>query len=334
MIALSFQSTDFHHVLRELATVMGAEVKDECINIPEAIGQGFVRAVTLPNGLNICLTENFVKEDMRIQRMRIDRSFYVLGMDEVRIASKLTFITDKDSLTNYPPIFAGVYLNSTLLDNTVISSRNNHSRSVRVIFDTAWMMKYLGIRKDDEVLRRYISLKSRRFTLEPMDEGYRGLMNDIIDADPSNPLYATILENRVMMVIERFFSRLAELVKKHKSFHLNNDDVFLLMEVEKAMVDDFSRTPPTIDELSRKFSVGSSKLKRQFKQVYGLPIYEYYQKYRMEKAKDLLLSGGFTVKEVGYRLGYQNLSNFAQAFRSAFGLLPSEVSGKSGGSDN
>jgi len=307
---------------------MGTEVNGEAISIPPSIGEGFVRAVTLPNGLNICLTDNFVKDDMRIQRMRIDRSFYVLGMDEIRIAQKLTYITDKDSLTNYPPIFAGVYLNSTLLDNTVISSRNNHSRSVRVIFDTAWMMKYLGLHKDDEVLRKYISLKSRRFTLEPMDEGYRSLMNAIIDADPASPLYATILENRVMMVIERFFSRLSELVKKHKAFHLNNDDVFLLMEVEKTMVDDFSRTPPTIDELSRKFSVGSSKLKRQFKQVYGLPIYEYYQKYRMEKAKDLLLSGEFTVKEVGYRLGYQNLSNFAQAFRKEYGILPSEVGGK------
>jgi AraC-like DNA-binding protein len=327
VIALSFQSTDFHHVLQELASVMGTAVKDDGIVIPETLGHGFVRAVTLPNGLNICLTDNQVNEDMRIQRMRIDRSFFVLGMDEVRIAQKLTYVTDKDSLTNYPPIFAGVYLNSTLLDNTVITSRNNHSRSVRVIFDTFWMMRYLGIRNDDEVLRKYISLKSRRFTLEPMDEGYRGLMNDIIDADPTNPLYATILENRVMMVIERFFSRLSEMVLRHKSFHLNNDDVFLLMEVEKVMVDDFSRTPPSIDELSRRFSVGSSKLKRQFKQVYGLPIYEYYQKYRMEKAKDLLLTGEFTVKEVGYRLGYQNLSNFAQAFRKAFGVLPSELAG-------
>ena len=106
---------------------------------------------------------------------------------------------------------------------------------------------------------------------------------------------------------------------------MNNDDVFLLMEVEKAMVDDFSKAPPTIEELARRFSVGTSKLKRQFKQVYGIPIYEYYQKYRMEKAKDLLLSGGFAVKEVGYRLGYQNLSNFANAFKKEFGVLPSEV---------
>jgi AraC-like DNA-binding protein len=331
VIALSFQSTDFHQVLGELATLMGTTLEDGILRIPERLGTGFVRAVTLPNGLSMLMTDNTVTDDLRFQRMRTDKSNYVLGLDEIRIAKNLTYITDRDSITNYPPIFAGVYLNSTLLDNVVISSRNNHFRGVRVIFDTAWMMKYLGIRKDDEVLRKYISLKARKFTLEPMDEEYRTQMNEIIDADPTNPLYATILENRIMMLIERFFSRLAEQVRRHKTFQVNNDDFFLLMEVEKAMVNDFSRTPPTIDELSKRYSVGSSKLKRQFKQVYGIPIYEYYQKYRMEKAKDLLLSGDFAVKEVGYRLGYQNLSNFANAFKKEFGVLPSEVVNQSAG---
>ena len=325
MIALSFQSTDFRQVLQELSGVIGQSVNGDTIQIPETLGNGFVRVATLPNGLSLLMTDNVVNEDMRFQRMRTDRPYYVLGLDEVRIARNLTYISDKDSITNYPPIFAGVYLNSTLLDNVMISSRSNHFRGVRVIFDTAWMMKYLGIEKDDEVLRKYISLKARKFTLEPMDEEYRSHMNQIIDADPTNPLYMTILENRVMMLIERFFSRLAEQVKRHKAFQVNNDDVFLLMEVEKAMVDDFSKSPPTIEELSRRFSVGTSKLKRQFKQVYGIPIYEYYQKYRMEKAKNLLLSGEFAVKEVGYRLGYQNLSNFANAFKKEFGLLPSEI---------
>ena len=66
-------------------------------------------------------------------------------------------------------------------------------------------------------------------------------------------------------------------------------------------------------------------MKRQFKQEYGKPVFEYYQKYKMEKAKELLLSGQYAVKEVGYLLGYQNLSNFANAFKKEFGVLPSTL---------
>ena len=59
--------------------------------------------------------------------------------------------------------------------------------------------------------------------------------------------------------------------------------------------------------------------------AYGLPPYEYLQKQRMQKAKMMLLSGNFSIKDVGYTLGYSNLSNFTLAFKKEFGQLPSEV---------
>jgi AraC-like DNA-binding protein len=62
-----------------------------------------------------------------------------------------------------------------------------------------------------------------------------------------------------------------------------------------------------------------------FKEVYGYPIYEYYQRYRMERARAMLLSGEHSVKETGYHLGYKSLSNFAKAFRQVFEYAPSDL---------
>jgi AraC-like DNA-binding protein len=45
----------------------------------------------------------------------------------------------------------------------------------------------------------------------------------------------------------------------------------------------------------------------------------------MQKARSLLLTGQYTVKEVGLQLGYTNLSNFSLAFKKEFGILPSHV---------
>jgi AraC-like DNA-binding protein len=42
-------------------------------------------------------------------------------------------------------------------------------------------------------------------------------------------------------------------------------------------------------------------------------------------ARDLLLRGDYSVKEVGLQVGYSNLSNFAAAFKKEFKLLPSEI---------
>jgi len=54
-------------------------------------------------------------------------------------------------------------------------------------------------------------------------------------------------------------------------------------------------------------------------------LYEYYNRHRLEKARGLLQSGEYSVKEVGLDIGFSNLSNFAKAFKKEFGILPNEM---------
>ena len=56
-----------------------------------------------------------------------------------------------------------------------------------------------------------------------------------------------------------------------------------------------------------------------------MPPYEYFQKQRMQKAMTLLKSGEHSIKDVGYTLGYANLSNFTLAFKKVYGVLPSVI---------
>ncbi len=59
--------------------------------------------------------------------------------------------------------------------------------------------------------------------------------------------------------------------------------------------------------------------------MYGMPIYEYYQKNRMMRAKALLQEEKHAIKQVGIMVGYTNLGHFAASFRKEFGILPSEL---------
>ena len=45
----------------------------------------------------------------------------------------------------------------------------------------------------------------------------------------------------------------------------------------------------------------------------------------MLKAKQLIASKKFSIKEVGTQLGFKNLSNFTLAFKKQFNKLPSEL---------
>jgi len=45
----------------------------------------------------------------------------------------------------------------------------------------------------------------------------------------------------------------------------------------------------------------------------------------MEKARVMLLSREYSIKDVGYAVGFVNLSNFTLAFKKQFGQLPSDL---------
>jgi AraC-like DNA-binding protein len=325
MVFLEFDHADFHSLLKDVAAKIGTVVQQDVLRIPASLGNGYMRAVRLPNGLSVLVTNMSMDVDLSMHRMKKMPAFYVLTFDEIFIRSRLVHKIDDDHITINPPIYSAAALHSTLFNTTMIASRGCNISSVRIIFDPRWLSKYFGIEKEDELLMKYIYLKSKKFTLEPIDTDYRKYLEEIFGTEVEDPLYYTILENRVMLLIERFMNRIMDKMDEDSSRRLNPDDVYKMMEVEAEITRDEAMEPPTVQELSQKFGISQTRLKTLFKNVYGFPIYEYFQRYRMERARNMLLSGEYSVKETGYQLGYKSLSNFAKAFRQIYEYAPSDI---------
>jgi AraC-like DNA-binding protein len=105
---------------------------------------------------------------------------------------------------------------------------------------------------------------------------------------------------------------------------ISDEETLQLIKAEAFLVSDFI-VAPTILEISRVSGLSPDKLKNYFKNLYGLPIYEYYQKNRMLNAKSLLLSHTYTIREVAQMVGYTNLWHFISAFKKEFEITPDEV---------
>jgi len=68
------------------------------------------------------------------------------------------------------------------------------------------------------------------------------------------------------------------------------------------------------------------KLRKLFKQTFGKGVFEYYQTARMQEATKLLKERRMTVSEVGYQLGFTNLSHFSRVFEQYTGMKPKKFS--------
>lgn len=78
----------------------------------------------------------------------------------------------------------------------------------------------------------------------------------------------------------------------------------------------------TIGELSARFDLSPTVLKKCFRGVYGDSVYAYMKKYRLQAAQRLLRQSCAAVGEIALQVGYQNPNKFTSAFRAEYGLPP------------
>lgn len=80
----------------------------------------------------------------------------------------------------------------------------------------------------------------------------------------------------------------------------------------------------TIEELSKKFLMNPTTLKKVFKEVYGVSLAAHMKQHRMEEAAKMLKESTLRVAQIAVLVGYESQSRFTTAFRDCYGILPTE----------
>ena len=99
-------------------------------------------------------------------------------------------------------------------------------------------------------------------------------------------------------------------------------DLMQQVALAKALIMKNVRYHFTIYSLSMETGINEFTLKRGFKAVYGMGLYECLIEARMEKGIPLLLETDKPFKEISYLCGYKHEKNFIAAFRKRFRLTP------------
>jgi AraC family transcriptional activator of pyochelin receptor len=128
------------------------------------------------------------------------------------------------------------------------------------------------------------------------------------------------LKSQVSELLAHFFSLVTTPVKANE----NKEDTKKIM-LAKDIITNNMEKPPSLNELSVLIGMNSNKLKKNFKEMFGIPVFKYLQEERLTKAHSLLREGEMTVQEVAWFVGYESLSSFSNAFLKRFGFRPSDV---------
>ena len=105
---------------------------------------------------------------------------------------------------------------------------------------------------------------------------------------------------------------------------LLNSDYLALVKVEAYIRKNLKETVKILD-LSEIAGFNTTKLKRDFKKLYGMPVFKYITALRMEFAKTLITQDGASIAHAAFEVGYANPQHFTTAFKRTMGYLPSEL---------
>ena len=126
--------------------------------------------------------------------------------------------------------------------------------------------------------------------------------------------------SQITALLSHFFGQLA--INHSKGMKSTDKE---RLEQAKEILSSNLDNPPSLSELSKQLGLNTTKLKKEFKEVFGLPVFKYLQNERLTKAHSLISNNESTVQEAAWHVGYDSLSSFSNAFAKKFGYRPSQI---------
>ncbi len=173
-----------------------------------------------------------------------------------------------------------------------------------------------------------VILLTAKTTMEDKEEGY----DSGADSYLTKPFSATLLRSRIENLLENR-KRIAEqfkvniqLDKKSDFFaeSVNRIDDEFIKNVTELILDNLEDEKIDVGFLSQNLSMSNSTLYRKIKALTGISTNEFIRKVKINRAEQLLLTGEYTISEVGYRVGMSSPVYFRQCFKEEFGMVPSD----------
>ena len=312
MIKIEYQHTAYKEFFRLISKQLHLKVSGDIGVVPPSLGEGIVQLINLHNGLEIIIFDYLFNEDVLYRFKKSNRDAYIVRIDDTG-----------DQKEN---VKSALFFSHASKELYYMTPAKTRAKNIFVSFTKEWLNELLAIEPQGESLLTNILMKTPLYYYELSDSEYRRLMQDIMQARDENSFGKFKVYNRIMCLLERFFVRYyRKFSTTHRNFKISSDEMQRLKLVEAEILKDCSFTPPNITQLSRMAAMSPSKLKLVFKEVFGMPVYQYYQKQRLQKGKAMLITKRYSIKEVASELGYIHVKDFTKAFQKHFDQLPEEI---------
>ncbi|CAH0255386.1 helix-turn-helix transcriptional regulator [Chryseobacterium sp. Bi04] len=307
------------------AKQINVSVRDNLLEIPKTMGEGYVRRVAFGPDFKLTIHRYNLKEDLIVKRNPAGkpnnvRTIFFYNNTEER---ELKYYSE-ENIPFAQRNDAFVLLSTNDLKTEIRFPAGSDIHYMVVGITSERLHSILSIEKPNNTIEKIVAEDASFLFFENFDAELQLILKNIVAVDMHNSLNNFYVQIKVLELMYLLFSKLSirenTIVK-----NINSNDAEKLLLIRNEILNDLG-TPPILNELAGIASMSETKLKQLFKQTFGDTIYNYYQRARMEEAAFLLKQAKHSVSEVGYELGFSNLSHFSKLFEKHYGITPKKFS--------
>jgi AraC-like DNA-binding protein len=237
----------------------------------------------------------FLDENFKIVYVNQDTTKLLHWKNDELLDLPLVNLLEKESIQKW------IHFTKVIDTDQVIES------DMRLVFKTSSDLKYpayckfVGMPQKEYPFARYLLISS-----------------DIIK---NTELYERKLQSKILKQI-----RLAK--TKHslveKSF-LNVSDLEIFRDIGAYLKNNLDKNVPSLTDLAHEFGTNEYKLKKGFKELFGMTVFQFIKNERLRNAHVLVKSSNEPFKRIARQNGFKNATHFSREFKARYGYTPSDL---------
>jgi AraC-like DNA-binding protein len=319
----SFQLENFEKWLAGFAGKLGTPITDRVLAIPARLGEGIIMARNVNQHFSYAVMNFKLTSELEMHREPGTRGFIIsfnqvethreatLGVPQHLLTEKKSFFRNDISLTD-----AGDSASLKLAAGTTV-------KRLLIFCSHELAMQYLP----SDLFEKLAAFAKQNSTSDNplfINLTHRTMLKELFEIKENDPLSQIRRLSSVIHLIEKSLHSFLRQEQAALPRTVKKTDLESMQHVEQILSSRLEGFP-SLESLAHEVFMSTSKLKNLFKQVYGHTLYDYYNKSRLQRARELLTNGQVSIKQAGSEIGFSNLSHFAKAFRKEFGILPRDL---------
>jgi AraC-like DNA-binding protein len=208
--------------------------------------------------------------------------------------------------------------------------KGTKGRLFSFVINKEWANKNLCSKKfpQKKAIETFLNGEKGSFTwldIAPKAHNLASKITKILETESLEQLDTLSLKQVCMELIIDFFDNSFKDNRILDNVSLSNLDYYNVAKAEKLILHNLHLPFVGIECIAKDVNTSPTKLKSNFKAVFGFSMLQYHKEKNMLLAMQLLQNSDIHIQIIAAATGYDSAGRFASNFKKRFGKLPSEV---------